>query len=279
MLEQIDVVYANESGEQALALPIAGLSPKDSLLLRMVTGLNPPDVDLFIGDYARDGGYFQGRRVGLRNVVVTIDLNPNPALGETVSGLRELIYKLFLDPRVNADFIQFILREDDGRSRYVVGYVEKIESDLFSAERQVQISMLCPDPYIRDLIETVLSNPSGWITVPFSYAGTAETGFRTVIAVNSNTGTLTLENNARTMVLTYAFLAGDVVTINTVRGARTITLTRASVTTSIAAYLSPLSRWLDLHSQANTMTVYGATTSVRPAAITELKYTAAYWGV
>ena len=85
MLKQIDVVYGTEEDEQALSLPILGLTPKDSLLLRKVTGLNPPDVNLFIGDYSRDGGTYQGRRVESRNVVLTIDLNPNPALGDTVS--------------------------------------------------------------------------------------------------------------------------------------------------------------------------------------------------
>lgn len=279
MLQQIDVVYGNELGEQALALPILNLTPKDSLLLSKVTGLNPPNVNLFIGEYSRDGGIYQGRRVESRNVVLTIDLNPNPALGETVAGLRDLLYKTFMDPQVSADYSQLILREDDGRSRYLVGYAETFESEIFSKETTVQISMLCPDPYIRDLQETVLSDEFGWLTVPFEYGGTAETGFEVTINVNTATPALTLANNGRTMVVTYPFLPGDVVYFNTNRGSRQITLTRSGLQTPLFAQLSPLSRWLELHSQANSMTVYGLSPSVRPAGIMQLAYTATYWGV
>jgi hypothetical protein len=279
LLKQIDVVYGNESGEHALALPIADLTPKDSVLLRKVTGLNPPDIDLFIGDYSRDGGIYQGRRVGVRNVVLTMDLNPNPALGETVSGLRELLYKTFVDPQVTADYSQIILREDDGRSRYLVGYAEKFETDIFGIETLAQISLLCPDPYIRDLVETVLTDPVGWLTVPFAYAGTAETGFEVGIAINLATEVVTLANNGRTMVIEYPFEPGDEIYMNTNRGSRAITLTRVGVTTPLIAQLSPASRWLELHSQANSMTVYGDITANRPASIKSLTYTAAYWGV
>lgn len=279
MLKQIDVVYGNESGEQALALKIRDVTQKDSLLVRKVTGLNPPDINLFIGDYSRDGGIYQGRRTPSRNVVMTIDINPNYALGESVSGWRERLYKIFLDPQVTADFSQIILREHDNRSRYLVGYVEKFETDLFDIETMAQISMICPDPFIRDLQETVLTDPFGWLTVPFEYEGTAETGFEVEIIINNTTNYLTLENNGRSMLITYPFLVGDVVYFNTNRGSRKITVTRLGETSTLIAQLSPLSRWLELHSQANSMTIYGLTTAVRPAAIKSLTYTAAYWGV
>lgn len=279
MLERIDVVYGDEEGEHALSLPLLGATPRDSILVKSVTGLNPPGIDLFLGEYARDGGNYQGRRAQTRNPVLTLDLNPNPALGQTVAGLRSLLYKAFIDPHVNADHSQLILREDDGSARYLVGYTEKFETDLFGVETSAQISMLCPDPFIRDLQETVLTNPFGWITVPFAYAGDAETGFEVDISINVSTPVLTLENNGRTMVMTSEFKVGDLVHINTSPGSWSITLTRSGITTSLLPNLATASRWLELHSQANTMRVYGSTVDSRPATITELRYTAAYWGI
>lgn len=279
MLKQVDLVYSNESGEQALALKILDLSPKDSLHVRKITGLDPPGIDLFIGEFSRDGGLYQGRRVPSRNPVITFDIRPNYANGETVAGWREILYKIFLDPRVDADYSQIILREDDGRSRYLVGYAEKFETEIFDIETMCQVSLICPDPYIRDLQETVLTDPFGWLTVPFTYGGTAETGFEVSITITNNTPTLTLVNNGKTMVVTYPFLVGDVVYFNTNRGSRNITVTRAGVTTTLIAQLSPSSRWLELHSAANSMGVYGATPAVRPAGIRSLTYTAAYWGI
>jgi hypothetical protein len=280
LLTQIDVIYGNELGEQALALPILGVTPSESLLIRKVTGLNPPDIDLFIGDYARDGGTYQGRRVGNRNVVMTMDLNPNPALGETVSGLRDLLYKTFVDPLVDADHLELVLHDDEGRTRNLYGYTETFETEIFDIETMAQISLICPDPYIRDLDETTLTNPSGtWVTVPFTYNGTAETGFYVQVNVTANTPKLTLKNNNKTMVLTYPFLAGDVVYIDTNRGSRNITMVRSSVTYPLIAYLDVLSPWLELHSQTNTMSVYGTLSTDLVAGVKTLKYRASYWGV
>lgn len=275
MLTQIDV-----GSENSFLVPITGATPKDSLLVRKITGLNPPDVTLFMGDYARDGGTYQGRRVGKRNVVITFDLNPNPALGETVAGLREMLYKAFLDPLVDADYVKLTLHDDLGRLRYLVGYVEKFEGEIFDPETIAQISMICPDPYIRDNSETVLTNDPGWTVVPFVYTGTAEAGFKANINITAATPVVTLENNGKKMILTRAFQLGDVIEVDTIRGERALTLTPSGGNpVSIVGNLSPESPWLQIHSQSNTMKVYGSTTNDLVAAVQSLKYTQTYWGV
>lgn len=276
MLTQIGVEVEGDE----LIIPILGATPKDSLLLRKVTGLTPPDINLFIGDYSRDGGNYQGRRVGNRNVVMTFDLNPNPALGEDVSGLRQMLYKAFIDPLVDADYLKVNLYDDQGRVLYLVGYTEKFEGELFEIETMSQVSMICPDPYIRDNVETVLTNTPGWTQVPFTYGGTAETGFEVKIYINANTNVLTLENNAKTMVINRAFTVGEVVTIKTTRGSRKLTVeTPPGAPASILANLSNTSRWLELHSQANTMRVYGTNSANIVGEVRELRYTEAFWGV
>lgn len=276
MLTQIGVEYEGDE----LIVPILGVTPKESLLIRKITGLNPPDLDLFIGDYSRDGGTYQGRRVGKRNVVITADLNPNPALGETISGLRELLYKVFVDPQVDADFVKVNYYDDLGRVRYSVGYTEKFDTEIFDVETMAMISMICPDPYLRDNTETELTHPTGWTTVPFTYEGTAETGFEVSIYINSATSVLTLDNNGKKMIINRSFDVADVVTINTVRGSRLLTVTPSGGSPiSIVANLEPTSPWVELHSQANTMKVYGATTGDLIASIRSLKYTQAYWGI
>ena len=278
MLTQVDVVYENESGPQALALPILGVTPKESLLIRKITGLNPPDVNVFIGDYARDGGFYQGRRVGKRNVVMTLDLNPNPALGQTVDGLRKLLYRIFMSPRLNADHTQFILHDDDAPTRYIVGYAEKFEGELFDVETMAQVSIICPDPYIRDLSETIFLDSAGWVTVPFNYEGNAESGFYAEVHIVTPTPVLTLANNGRTMQLYYSFNVGDIVTFDTNGGSRMIRLQRGGTQTSMLPYLTPTSSWLSLHGQGNTVTVYGSNTTFRPGVIKRLNYRASYWG-
>lgn len=281
MLTKVDVVQGDGSDTLVLSLPILGATPKSSLLIRKIEGLNPPDITLFIGDYSRDGGNYQGRRVGNRNPVLTLDLNPSPALGETVDNLREKLYKAFNDPLVDADFVKLNLYDDLGRVRYLVGFTEKFEAGIFDVETAVQISMICPDPYIRDNFETVLSNVVGWTTVPFTYRGTAETGFLTKIHIDIATPTLTLDNNGKKMVINRALDIGDEVTINTIRGARSIMVTPVGTVDMISALagLTSTSTWLSLSSQSNTMKAYGAASSDLVASIRQLRYTQAYWGV
>lgn len=271
MITQVDFMSAN-----SFFVPVHGAKPKDSLHIRKITGLDPPDPDLFIGEYSRDGGTYQGRRVAPRNVVITMDLNPNPALGETVSAIRARLHKAFLDPLVYSDHMQIVFHDEYARQRYLVGYVEKYDEDLFDVETLAQISLICPDPFLRDLQPSVFQNVTGWVVVPFDYLGTARTGFEVTINVTGMTDVLTLENNGRTMVIERSFIPGDTIKMTTTRGQREIILNE---TTSIAAFLSPLSPWLELHSQSNSMKVYGATETDFVANISELRFIQAYWGL
>ena len=289
----------------SLALPIMGVNLTESLLLREATGLNPPAIDLFIGEYARDGGFYGGRRVGQRNVVLTIDLNPNPALGESTQGLRELLYRIFIDPAVQADSLQLLLHDEDDGVRSLYGYVDTFETELFTTETVAQISIVCPDPYIVDAVETELRSTSGtWLVVPFTYAGTAETGLETEIYMSSDHGKLNINNNGFVMSLTHPFLINDVIYVNTKRGERQIrlaTLTNvnamrtanprlttkqiweklveAGQTTSLLSKLSLTSPWLELHDPNNKLRVYGNTFTDSVAGIKSLTFRPTYWGV
>lgn len=252
MITQIDLM-----SDDLIELPILGVTPKNSLLIRKITGLNPPDKSLFIGDYSQDGGIYQGRRVGNRNVVAIIDLNPNPALGETVASLRQSLYKAFNDPQVDGDYLKMLFHEDDNSLKYLVGYCEKFETDLFDVETLCQISMICPDPYIRDDVDTVLTQSTGWIQVLFTYQGTAETGFIVRIYVTAPTNNITLANNGKLMKLNNptgsGYLAGDVIIVNTIRGQRSITLTTNSVLTS-----TPTEHSLSTGYSTNALVFYGS---------------------
>lgn len=282
------MLYAiSVNSENSFDVSILGVTPKETLLLRKIDGLGPPGVGLFIGDYARDGGYYQGRRVGNRNVVFTFDLNPDPASDDveqrTISGLRKKLYKAFMDPLPDADYVKVTLLDYEVENRYVVGYTEKFETDIFSVETVAQISMICTDPYIRADDDVTLTYPgappSGWTAVPFTYEGTAETGFEARIFVVDPTSILTLENNLKTMVITKDFLYGDEIYVNTIRGQRQLILTRAGDSESIIGNLDEASPWIELHSQSNTLQIYGASILDSPAVIRVLQYVPAYWGI
>lgn len=236
MITQIDIMSENQ-----FILPIVGITPKSSLLIKKITGLTPPDRNLFIGDYSQDGGLYQGRRVGNRNVVITLDLNPNPALGETAASLRDKLYRAFIDPQADGDYLKMVLHDEDDREIYFVGYCEKFEGEIFDAETMCQISMICPDPYLRDNYDTILEQPTGWVQVPFTYEGSAETGFEVRIYVTAATNNVTLYNNGKTMELVNpdGYDPGDIIIVNTIPGQRSITLTKAADLTDTPTEFEP----------------------------------------
>ena len=214
MLTRVDV-----GGDNPIQLPIAGIAPRNSLHLRKIEGLDPPGVDLFLGDYARDGGYYQGRRVGVRNVVFTIDIHPNPALGETVSGWRDILYRTFLDPRASRDDLQLTFHDDLNRELFLRAHTEKFECDIFSKDTFAQISTICPDPYIRATVPTILTPPVNASTYPFTYNGGAEVGVEMEIFLTGSTPTLIVDLNGEWMRFDHPeFAMGKIVYINTLRG-------------------------------------------------------------
>lgn len=271
MLTRVDVV-----SENPFYLNIRGARPTDSILVDKIEGLDPPDIDTFMGDFARDGGTYGGRRVPPRSVTFTLTLNPNFKLGETHSGLRALLYKAFLDPYSDSDGVKILLKDDMLSDRYVFGYTEKFECDIFTPDPTAMISMLCPDPYLLD--ETPVVTPASGPTVPFTYTGTAEAGIEIDATLTTSSSVLKFDLNGRLMTINYGFQAGDQVSLNTSRGSRRLTVTRSSVTTDIL-YALATTFWHEVHAPNNLLMAYGATTNDAVANITEVTIQGRHWGI
>lgn len=273
MLTRVDV-----QSENPFFLNIRDARPTDSIIVEKIEGLGPPDIDLFMGDYARDGGYYSGRRVPPRDVSFMLRYNPNYELNETVSGLRQLLYKSFLDPFPSADGLSIILHDDEAVDRYFMGYTNKFEGDLFSDDTTALISMRCPNPYIIDSASTQIA--AAGPTVPFEYSGTAEVGLTIEATLTTSSSWLQFQLGAKTMILNLAFLAGDKVVVDTRQGSRKIQLIRAGLTYDIlyTLYSSP-SSWLEIHGKSNTLKSWGINSDTVVANITRITFQAYHWGI
>lgn len=284
MLTRIDVV-----ADETITLPVIGASTAWSYLLKKVTGLNPPDIDLFVGEYARDGGLYSGRRVSKRAVGLLVDPNPQLSRGETAASLRARLYRAFIDPNIRGDQVELHIFEDDGSPTKVLrGYTEKFEHDLFEKDTVTNVSLLCPDPYIRSLEETVYPD-ANWSENTFEYTGSAETGFTINLKVITATNRITMgvddtrdPGNYIQVDLTGfgGFLPNDIVSFNTNYGHRNVTLTRGSNTSSIFSSVTSQSKWPQLHSRLVTIRI-GANTpnDLVVASGYDFAYVASYWGI
>lgn len=225
-----------------------------------ISGLDPVKATLVSSSFAqRDGEQYHSSRRETRNIKLQLGLDPDPAT-ETVRSLRKKLYTFFM-PKTEVTFRFYM---EDGLEADIVGRVESCETALFSAEPAVDISVICFDPDFFELTPEIISGSttSGEIPMTIQYDGTVETGIELTLNVDRDLAEFTVyhvppNDSIRSMDFdNVPLVAGDVLTISTVVGAKGATLTRAGVTTSVLYGISPQSNWIELMPGSNTLRVY-----------------------
>lgn len=110
-----------------------------------ITGLDPPKADISMSDIAAyDGSVFNSSRVSSRNIVLNL-LFPETK----VEYYRHESYKYFpIKRNVTLDFVT------DTRQLSISGYVESNEVGIFSKRQGCQVSILCPDPWFYNTVNS-----------------------------------------------------------------------------------------------------------------------------
>lgn len=257
-------------------LNIDQVSPDEEVIVKSISGLDPADVNLFRGEFAQAGGYYQGRRVGERNVVFNLKLNPDYAADREVSDIREDLYSTFYDPSATSDGVTMVFKDDRKPDRMLIGYTEKAPADLFSRETSMAPSLICVDPFFRSVNPVSFVDAVGLTTAPIDYAGSVQTGFQMQIKVKQAGVTqVVIEMNGKTMTLIKNFALNDIIDINTKMNSRWIRQNG----TDVMATLTPTSTWLRLRRGLNTVKVYGNAVNDGKAAMMNYSYYDAWWGI
>lgn len=270
MLTQVVLQTSNP-----MVFNINAVDPDELVILKSISGLLPGDVTLFTGEFARSGGYYQGRRVGKRNPVFNLKLNPDYVNDVEISDVREMLYRQFYEPRADTDGVQVLLKDDRKPDRFFTCYTEAWQGDLFAKDTSVQISTLCVDAFLYSVEVTSATNPNGWLVVPLTYDGSADTGLKLELKVAASTPKLVVENNNQKMTLLRAFATDDIIEISTVEGSRFIRQNGSDIMASLTAD----STWLSLRAPGNILRVYGEGPSDGKVLATKYEYRSAWWGV
>lgn len=261
-----------------VAFYIESAWPKDIINVKSISGLDPADVTLFTGEYARAGGYYQGRRPGQRNVVFNLKLNPNYEDDIEVSDIREMLYSWFFDPSPTSDGLKVVLEDDRKPDRYFVGYTEKLPAGIFEQSPSAQVSMICTDPWLYSDLEQSGNDTAGWATIPLPYEGSARNGLEMMLQVKTATDTIVvdLDGVLMTVTKTTPFAVNDLVQINTVEGSRAIRQNGSD----IMASLIPTSQWLMLRKGSpNLLRVHGGIVGDGKVVAVSYNYKEAWWGI
>lgn len=196
MLKRMEVFSSNPSAPE---LPLGGFMPSDDpVQVRGIEGLGPVKAD--ISSTALAGGrgeQYQGSSVGKRNIVISLALNPDWA-EQTMATLRQKLYGYFLpEAWTKLRFFSDHLPTVD-----IEGYVESFEPNMFSADPEMQVSVLCHKPDFIEIDATMYTGvvDDGSTELEFDYTGTVETGFELRIDRSvsnpSFTGDISIVNKA-----------------------------------------------------------------------------------
>lgn len=266
---------------------IEGVDPnnQEGLLITEIEGLGPTKADINMTELATaDGGIFNSARASTRNIV----LKARFTMAKTIEEARLSSYKFFPIKQPLTFHI-----ETDNRIAETVGYVESNEPVIFSDECDMQVSILCESPYFFAVDEdgkkeTTFAGVDFLFEYPFEnedlheptlefgnivnkkentvyYDGDAETGciiqihavgeVTNVTIYNIKTREIMALDSDKLVALTGAGINyGDTITINTIKGQKSITLLRNGVTYNILNILGKNADWFQLAKGDNLFT-------------------------
>lgn len=246
--------------------------------IESIIGLNPPKAQINTSTIAMlDGAKFNSSKLDTRNIVITLKLN---GAGTHVEANRQLLYSFF----PTKQWCKFYFK-NEYRDVSIEAYVENFECDLFQRGQIAQISLLCPQPYFQSMDEilTDISKVINDFEFPFAFGSVgatnpgaiilsetdnaiafstidsnkvtdvvnnseSETGVLIHINVLGAVNTIKIQNTetGETFTIDYSFQENDVITINTYKGSKGITLVREGVTINLFPYMRSGSTFFQL---------------------------------
>ena len=234
-----------------------------------IDGLNPPAGTISTSTYAgMDGSYLNNAFIEKRNLVISFEMR-----GVGIEKRRHALYHVVKPSR----YIK-VYYKTAGIDVYTEGYVETCEVSNFDALTSGQISIICPDPYwySTSAVYAYHSQITGAFHFPFPESDAPfplgvystsdniiiqndgdETGFTIRLEAFDDALTPTIYNadTGEYLQIKGELLKGDVITITTKTGNKTVTLTRNGVDSNIINRLVSGSAWLSLREGKNVFTV------------------------
>lgn len=226
-----------------------------------IAGLNPPNADINASNYANSDGFsFDSSRIPNRQIVITIYINGD------VEKNRLTLYKYFR----NKEWCK-IYYENDSRNVFIEGYVQTFEVTPFVQKQVAQISILCPDPYFKDLDTIVksISKVTKKFTFPFSIDkdypipfssletekvtnvindSESKTGLIINVTFLGSVNKLEVRNidTGEIFIIEYEFIQNDKLVINCNRGNKSVILTRNAIEYNLIPYVKKGSKFFQL---------------------------------
>lgn len=253
-----------------------------------IEGLNPPNATISTSTYAgMNGSYLNNAFIEKRNVVISFEMR-----GINIEKRRHALYRTVKTSRYIKVYYKTLSIDV-----YTEGIVETCEVNNFEKFINGQISIICPDIYwydtkiqMSDFLHTrgVFRFPFPESDEPFVIGAYDSENLMKIVNDGDEIGfTLqiiggTAENPIIRNIATGEYMMingtienGDIITITTKTGRKTVTLERNGVTTNIINRLAVGSTWLTLREGVNRFTLQSDSSDLQAKII----HRNAYFGV
>lgn len=246
-----------------LSLPFADYS--NGYLVKELDGLDPVKASLVSSTMAQvDGAQAQAASRGTRNITGKIGLRPN-YITTDVPSLRMNLYSWLMPKQlVTMNFYM-----DDALFATTKGIVESCENNMFSADPEVDFSIICYDPdfYAVNDVQIAGSTVTDTSAQQIVYGGTSDAGVIFTLNVNNTIPGFTLYNTRpdgtiQKYEVDGTFQAGDIVTVTTIPLQKSLILNRSNEISSILYFLQNSRDWISLGKGINEFRAFCSAGSV-----------------
>lgn len=263
-----DLIVENKYGQQ---LKLSNNESNYQIL--KIDGLTPPAASIHTNVNANaHGASFKSSKIESRNLVIQIKLRGN------IEENRLRLYEYF----ATSDWCKVYFR-NGSRNVVIEGYVENIEGNLFENGQSLQISILAPEPFFKDVEDSIIdiSKEHSAFEFPFEIPvsesvefsvfeqdrftcvvnyGQADTGMIIEIENNMSDGTTArcpvIRNyiTGESLKINTDLLGGEKIIINTNVGKKSVTKISNGKEVNIINFFDLKTDWLQLRKGANYFT-------------------------
>lgn len=289
---------------------------KSGINVKNVTGITPTGAEIYSTPFGSiDGGIYVGSRVPSRNIVLTLEMfeeqRPDGTLG-TAEDSRLKVYNYF---RIK-DWVNLVFYTTN-RILQITGYVESVDTDIFSEKETSTVSLICVDPwfYSANYSEIGFSGTRPVFEFPFSsvlgstipsqrlrfgdisidtrtdimYKGDIKTGFKMFINFfgdnfhniyfyNMDTRErMNMYTDQITKLTGTPLQYGDEIQISTISGEKTAFLLRSGEYRNVISMIDKNADWFQL-TKGNNVFAFASDYGVENISI-QLSYRDAYGGI
>lgn len=215
-----------------------------------VKGIQGLDADEIVARYYGSPGStaFYEMMLVKRTIVALIELNPDYALNQTPSSLRDDLYRMIASSRKGKIDIWF--KDGDDVVASILASFQKFEAPLFNKTSEIQMTVKCDEPFLKapDPVSLFVVGLDPSLTNIQDTVSTGPHGFKFELEVTGVRADLTIEDPGDpdwsfTVTPVGGFLVGDVLHYSSEYNEKYLYLVRGGNTIHLADAISPGSVW------------------------------------